>query len=67
VFAWFRSEVASNDTPKGIQINSPAIFSGQYKSGKVVCISPHPEQTAGLEYIVPQAVNWVAPTTVIAQ
>jgi predicted deacylase len=67
VFAWFRSEVASNDTPKGIQINSPAIFAGQYKSGKVVCISPHPEQTAGLEYIVPQAVNWVTPASINVQ
>jgi hypothetical protein len=61
VLAWFRSEVASNDTPKGIQINSPAIFSGTYEQGRVICISPHPEQTGGLEYIVPNAVAWVAP------
>lgn len=67
VLAWFRSEVASNDTPKGIQINSPAIFSGVYQKGKVVCISPHPEQTAGLEYIVPHAVNWVVPANWNAQ
>ena len=59
--AYFRTEVASNDTPKGIMINSPAIFAGQFKSGKVICISPHPEQTPGLEDIVPNAVNWVAP------
>ncbi len=60
VLAWFRSEVASNNTPVGIQINSPAIFAGPFQKGKVICISPHPEQTAGLEYIVPQAVNWVS-------
>jgi predicted deacylase len=65
--AYFRTEVASNDTPKGIMINSPAIFAGQFKQGKVVCISPHPEQTAGLEYIVPQAVSWVSPTTTKGQ
>lgn len=59
--AFFREEVASNNTPKGIMLNSPAIFAGQFKQGKVVCISPHPEQTAGLEYLVPQAVKWVAP------
>ena len=59
--AYFRTEVASNDTPKGIMINSPAIFTGQFKSGKVICISPHPEQTPGLEDFVPNAVNWVAP------
>lgn len=60
--AYFRTEVASNGTPRGIMINSPAIFAGQFKQGKVVCISPHPEQTAGLDYIVPQAVKWVTPT-----
>jgi putative intracellular protease/amidase len=65
--AYFRTEVASNNTPVGIMINSPAIFAGQYKSGKVVCISPHPEQTEGLEYIVPHAVNWVAPVSFKAQ
>ena len=59
--AFFRTEVASNDTPKGIMINSPAIFAGTFENGRVVCISPHPEQTAGLEYIVPQAVKWVIP------
>jgi hypothetical protein len=59
--AFFRTEVASNDTPKGIMINSPAIFAGTFENGRVMCISPHPEQTSGLEYIVPQAVKWVAP------
>ncbi len=58
--AFFRDEVASNDTPQGIMVNSPAIFAGQYGRGKVICISPHPEQTAGLEYIVRDAVKWVA-------
>jgi len=61
--AYFRTEVASNDTPVGIMINSPAIFAGQFKQGKVICISPHPEQTVGLDYIVSQAVNWVTPNT----
>jgi len=64
---WFRTEVASNNTPAGIMINSPAIFAGQYKQGRVVCISPHPEQTEGLDYIVPQAVNWAAPATASMQ
>ena len=67
VLAYFRTEVASNNTPAGIMINSPAIFAGQFKSGKVVCISPHPEQTAGLEYIVPQAIHWVTSATGRAQ
>lgn len=57
--AYFRTEVASNNTPKGIMINSPAIFAGIYQKGKVVCISPHPEQTPGLEYIAAKTVQWV--------
>jgi len=60
--AFFRTEVSSNGTPRGIMVNSPAIFAGQFKQGRVVCISPHPEQTAGLDYIVPHAVKWVTPT-----
>lgn len=58
--AFFRTELAMNDTPPGIMINSPAIFAGQYLQGRVVCISPHPEQTSGLDDFVPRAVSWVA-------
>jgi hypothetical protein len=59
--AFFRTELAENDTPAGAMVNSPAIFAGDYKRGRVVCISPHPEQTPGLEEFVPKLVAWVAP------
>jgi len=59
--AYFRSEVSSNGAPVGVMINSPAIVRGQYQQGRVVCVSPHPEQTAGLQDIVPNAILWVAP------
>jgi predicted deacylase len=59
--AYFRTELASNGSPVGVMIDSPAIFSAPYRQGQVVCISPHPEQTKGLEDIVPQAINWIAP------
>jgi hypothetical protein len=39
-------------------VNSPAIFAGEFNGGRVVCISPHPEQTQGLEDFVPRAINW---------
>jgi hypothetical protein len=58
--AYFRTEVSSNGAPAGVMVDSPAIIRGQYKLGRVICISPHPEQTAGLEDIVPRAVNWVS-------
>jgi predicted deacylase len=57
--AYFRSEVSSNGSPVGVMIDSPAIFSGQYQQGRVVCVSPHPEQTEGLYDIVPNAILWV--------
>lgn len=59
--AYFRSEVSSNGTPVGVMINSPAIFSGQFQQGRVVCVSPHPEQTDDLHDIVPNAILWAAP------
>jgi putative intracellular protease/amidase len=58
--AWFRSEVSLFGSTPGIMSNSPAVFASQFKQGRVLCISPHPEQTAGLDEIVPRAVEWVA-------
>jgi predicted deacylase/putative intracellular protease/amidase len=58
--AFFRTELAENDTPVGIMVDSPAIFASPFKNGRVACISPHPEQTKGLEDYVPRMVEWVA-------
>ena len=57
--AWFRTELAQNDTPVGLMVNSPAVFAGPFGRGRVVCASPHPEQTDGLEHLVPRLVSWV--------
>lgn len=56
--AHFRTEVAANNTPKGIMINSPAVFAGQFGRGRVICFSPHPEQTKRLESWISRAVAW---------
>ena len=58
VLAWFRTEVAANNTPKGIMLNSPAVFAGHFGRGRVICFSPHPEQTKGLESWISGAVAW---------
>lgn len=58
--AWFRTELAHNDTPVGVMVNSPAIFAGPFGRGRAVCVSPHPEQTNGLDHLVPRLVSWVA-------
>ncbi len=56
--AYFRTEVASNGTPAGVMINSPALIAAPYKKGRVVFCSPHPEQTKGLEELIPHAILW---------
>ena len=57
--AHFRTELAKNDTPVGLMVNSPAIVAGNCGKGRVLVSSPHPEQTPGLEHFVPKAVRWV--------
>jgi predicted deacylase len=56
--AYFRSEFASNGSPAGVMVNSPALIAASYKKGRVIFCSPHPEQTKGLEEIIPHAVTW---------
>jgi len=59
VLAFFRTEVAEHNSPKGIMVNSPAAVAGRCGKGHVIVISPHPEQTDGLEDFIPRAVAWV--------
>ncbi|GAA5133839.1 hypothetical protein GCM10023213_04430 [Prosthecobacter algae] len=58
--AFFRSELAENGSPKGAQVNSPAMVAGSYGKGRLLCSSPHPEQQAGMEAFILKAVQWVA-------
>jgi predicted deacylase len=57
--AWFRTELAQNGTPVGLMVNSPAVFAAPFGRGRVACVSPHPEQTDGLDHLVPRLVSWV--------
>jgi putative intracellular protease/amidase len=63
VLALFRSEVAKNGTPVGVMINAPAILTGRFGKGRVVCSSPHPEQTQGLQELIRYAAVWAAGKT----
>ncbi|GMV98026.1 MAG: hypothetical protein AMXMBFR83_23790 [Phycisphaerae bacterium] len=58
--ATFGTELAENDTPKGIMVGSPAAVAGDFGRGRVLCFSPHPEQSPGLDRAVIQAVRWAA-------
>jgi glutamine amidotransferase-like uncharacterized protein len=54
--ASYATEVAENDTPAGIMIGSPAIAEAAYGAGRVIIMSPHPEDSAGLHRMVPLAI-----------
>lgn len=60
VLAWFRSETAKNGTPKGIQINSPAMLLAKYGKGTILTSSPHPEKTDGLQKMVVNQLKYLA-------
>jgi glutamine amidotransferase-like uncharacterized protein len=56
----FKTEIAENDTPVGVQVNSPAHVIAPYGKGRVFVSSPHPENTPGLENFIPRGVFWAA-------
>lgn len=58
--AYFRTEMAENGTPAGVMVNSPAIVASTFGKGRIITISPHPEQTDGLAEMVKRAADWVA-------
>lgn len=60
VLAYYRTEVAKNDSPAGVMVDSPAIAAGRFGRGRVLFVSPHPEQTPGLEGLVHRGVRWAA-------
>lgn len=60
VAAVFRTETAENGSPKGVMINSPAAVFASFGQGRVLTISPHSEDTPGLEHVVPRALAWLA-------
>ncbi len=58
--ALFETEIAKNGAPKGVMKGTTAIARGQFGKGRVICFSPHPERTKGLEHLVKAAVEHVA-------
>ncbi len=60
VAALFRSEIAENNTPVGVMVDSPAAVYATFGKGRVLTISPHSEDTPGLENFVPRALAWLA-------
>ncbi len=59
VAAYFRTEIANNGSPVGVMKDSPAIVFAPFGKGKVMAISPHAEDTPGLENLITQALVWL--------
>ena len=57
--ATFKTEIAKNGAPVGVMKGTTAIAHGQFGQGRVICFSPHPEMTKGLETLVLYAINRV--------
>lgn len=60
VLAWFRSEVAKYEPQKGTMVDTPAIVSASFGTGRIMSISPHPEATVSLRHALVNAVRWAA-------
>lgn len=58
--AIYKTEVADNNTPQGLMVETPAILAGAFGKGRAVAISPHPEQSAGLEGMTVQLIEWAS-------
>lgn len=60
VAAWFWTGIARNGAPAGVMIHSAAAVHAPFGRGKVLTISPHDEDTPGLEHFIPRAIGWLA-------
>jgi predicted deacylase/glutamine amidotransferase-like uncharacterized protein len=57
VLARYRGEVTKEGVPGGVMPGTPAIVVSDFGKGRVVCSSPHPEQTEGLEEMLRRLVR----------
>jgi len=60
--ATFQTEMAKKGAPTGVMVGTIAIASGIYGNGRVMCISPHPERSPGLDGLIRHAVAWADST-----
>ena len=57
-WASFTTEVTKEGVPGGVMPGTTAIAAGIFGDGRVLAISPHPENTDGLDHVLPRAVQW---------
>ena len=61
--ATYKTEVVKNGASPGVMIGTVAMAKGRFGQGAVICYSPHPELTVGLESLLERAIKMVARKT----
>jgi hypothetical protein len=59
----YRTEITARSGKRGIMVNSPAVATGTFGRGRGRAVGPHPEQTPGLEAIIPRLADFVTRRT----
>jgi hypothetical protein len=57
VFAHFREELVPEGGKSGVMVDTPAAVAARYGKGWAIGVSPHPEQSDGLDDLIPTAVR----------
>lgn len=58
--ATFETEIVKNGASPGVMTGCTAIAIGNFKDGRVLCFSPHPEHDSPTEPMLVKAVEWAA-------
>ncbi len=58
--AEYATEIAEKGAPMGVMIGTTAIARSHFGKGRVICYSPHPEQSGGPNHLILHGVRWVA-------
>jgi hypothetical protein len=58
--ATYGTEIAEKGAPSGVMIGTTAIAAGSFGRGRVLCFSPHPEKTQGLDPFIRRGTRWAA-------
>jgi len=58
--ATFRTQVAKNGAPRNVMPGATAVAAAAFGKGRVLCFSPHPEETKGLHTFLFRGIAWAA-------
>lgn len=58
--AVYKGEIAKNGAPMGVMPGTTAIARSDFEKGRVICFSCHPEGSEGMQFLLLEAIDWVA-------